>query len=56
MSRLLCSDDMIRVVQLRRGEMPIHICVAAQCADVPRETLRRRLKQGIIQCDRMDNS
>ena len=36
--------------------MPIHICVAAQCADVPRETLRRRLKQGIIQCDRIDNS
>ena len=51
---LWCSDDMIRVVQLHRDGMPV--CVAAQCADVLRETLRRRLKQGIIQCDRMDNS
>ena len=55
MPRLWCSDDMIRVVQLHRDGMPIHICVSAQCADVPRETLRRRLKQGIIQCDRMDH-
>ena len=45
---------MIRVVRLNRDGMPI--CVAAGCADVPRETLICRLKQGIIKCDRMDNS
>ena len=54
MPRLWCNDDMLRVVQLHRDGMPI--CVAAQCADVPRETLRRKLRQGIIKCDQMDNS
>ena len=36
MPRLWYSDDTISVVQLHRDGMPI--CVAARCADVPRET------------------
>ena len=55
MPRLWFSDDMARAVQLHRDGMPICICEAARCSDVPRETLRCRLKQGIIKCDRTDN-
>ena len=49
----MIGHDMVRVVQLHRDGMSL--CVAARCADVPRETLTHRLKQG-IKCDRMDNS